>query len=106
MNGSGKLVKALAAMQVNMAKIQKEIETTVFTGEAAGGMLKIGINGKGEASDIVVSPELLKEAPDMVADVIAAAVNDAHRRKDAFSKQKLKGVAGNLLPVGFNIPGL
>ena len=107
MNASpGKLVKALATLQGNIAKIQKDIESQVFIGEAAGGMLKLGINGKGEASGVTLDPELLKESPEMLADVIAAAINDAHRRKEAFSKTKLKGVAGNLLPMGFAIPGL
>jgi DNA-binding YbaB/EbfC family protein len=102
----GKMVKTLAALQGNMAKIQKEIETGVFTGQAAGGLLKVDINGKGNASNVVISPELLKEDPEMVADVIAAAINDAHRRKEAFSKEKLKGIAGGLLPAGFAIPSL
>lgn len=102
----GKMVKTLAVLQGNMAKIQKEIETSVFEGEAAGGLLKVGINGKGEARSVAINQELLKEDPDMVADVIAAAINDAHRKKEAFSKDKLKGIAGGLLPVGFNIPGL
>jgi DNA-binding YbaB/EbfC family protein len=107
MNGSpGKMVKTLAALQANMAKIQKEIENSVFTGQAAGGLLKIDINGKGVASNVVVSPELVKEAGEMLGDIIAAAINDAHRRKEAFSKEKLKGMAGGLLPAGFSIPGL
>jgi DNA-binding YbaB/EbfC family protein len=107
MKGSpGKMVKTLAALQGNMAKIQKEIENAVFTGQAAGGLLKVDITGKGVASNVVISPDLLKEDPDMLADVIAAAINDAHRRKEAFSKDKLKGIAGGLLPAGFAIPGL
>jgi DNA-binding YbaB/EbfC family protein len=107
MTGSpGKMIKTLAALQGNMAKIQKEIETGVFTGQAAGGLLKIDINGKGVANNVTISPELLKESPEMVADVITAAINDAQRRKEAFSKEKLKGIAGGLLPAGFSIPGL
>jgi DNA-binding YbaB/EbfC family protein len=107
MKGSpGKIVKSLVALQGNMAKIQKEIEAGVFTGTAAGGLLEISINGKGVATSVTLSPELLKEAPEMVADVIAAAINDAQRKKEAVSKEKLKGIAGGLLPVGFSIPGL
>lgn len=102
----GKLVSTLASLQANMAKIQKEIENGVFTGQAAGGLLKIEINGKGEARHVTVDPQLLADAPDMLGDVIAAAINDAHRRKDAFAKDKLKGIAGGLLPAGFSIPGL
>jgi len=107
MKGSpGKLVKSIAALQGNMAKIQKEIEDAVFTGQAAGGLLQVSMNGKGVTTNVTVSPELLKEAPDMVGDVILAALNDANRRKEAFSKEKLKGMAGGLLPMGFSIPGL
>lgn len=101
-----KMVKALATLQSNVTKIQKEIESSVFTGQAAGGLLQININGKGLATNVMVNPELLKEAPDMVADVIAAAINDAHRRKEEFSKAKLQGIAGGLLPIGFSLPGL
>jgi DNA-binding YbaB/EbfC family protein len=106
-NGSpGKLVSTLASLQANMTKIQKEIENSVFTGQAAGGLLKIEINGKGEAHKVTVDPKLLVDASDMLGDVIAAAINDAQRRKDAFAKDKLKGMAGGLLPVGFSLPGL
>lgn len=102
----GKMVKTLAALQGNMARIQKDIETAVFEGEAAGGLLKVSINGKGEARGAIVHPELLKEDPEMVGDILVAAINDAQRKKEAFSKDKLKGIAGGLLPVGFSIPGL
>lgn len=102
----GKLVKTLTTLQSNMAKIQKDIEVAVFEGQAAGGLLKVSINGKGDAKSVVINPELLKESPDMVQDVIVAAINDAQRKKEAFSKEKLKGVAGGLLPMGFSIPGM
>lgn len=104
--GSGKMVKTLTALQGNVSRIQKEIESAVFVGEAGGGILKISINGKGEAGMVTINPELLKESPNMVADVITAAINDAYRKKDVFSKEKLKGVASGLLPFGFAIPGM
>lgn len=102
----GKLVKSLSILQGNMAKIQKEIESSVFEGQAAGGLLKVGINGKGEAKSVTLHPDLLKESAEMIQDVMVAAINDAQRRKEAFSKDKLKGIAGGLLPVGFSLPGM
>lgn len=105
-NSPGKMVKTLAMLQGNISKIQKDIENEIFAGQAAGGLLKISINGKGVVSTVELQAELLQETPEMVGDVIAAAINDAHRRKEAYSKEKLKDVAGGLLPMGFSIPGL
>lgn len=102
----GNIMKTLVAAQAAMAKAQKEIEVSEFEGSSGGGLVKIKINGKGEALDLIIDPAVLTEDAETVSDLVKAAFTSAANQREALSKQKLKDATGKLLPIGFNIPGL
>ena len=54
---------------------------------------------------VTIDPSLLGEDKDMLEDLVAAAVNDAVRRVEATTQEKMSGLAGGLpLPPGFKMP--
>lgn len=106
MKDAGKLTKNLIQLQMRMTTAQNEIAATEFEAKSGGGALKIKVNGKHEVLNVEVSPELLKEDTEVVADVIKAAFSNVHAQIEAKSKEKLQGLAGGLIPAGFKIPGI
>lgn len=102
----GNIMQTLMAAQAAMSKAQKEIEASQFEGTSGGGLVKLEINGKGEALKLHIDSSVMTEDAETVADLVLAAFNAAAAQKEALSKDKLKGAAGKLLPVGFKIPGL
>jgi nucleoid-associated protein EbfC len=103
--GIGNLMKQAQAMQANMQRAQAEIATMEVGGESGGGMVKVIMNGKHEVSRVVIDPGLLGDDKDMLEDLIAAAINDAVRKVERATQEKMGGLmAGMNLPPGFKMP--
>lgn len=103
--GLGNIMKQAQEMQENMQRVQQEIAANEVTGVAGAGLVKVRMNGKHEVLKITIDASLISEDRDMLEDLAAAAVNDAVRRVDIMSKEKLAGLtAGMNLPAGFKLP--
>ena len=97
-----RMMKQVQDMQANMAKAQDEIAATVVEGTAGGGMVTARLNGKQELEGITLSPDVVDpDDIEMLQDLIAAAVNDAQRKLQEITQQKMGAVTGAL-----SIPGL
>jgi len=103
--GLGDLMKQAQKMQADMQRLQEEIARTEVTGEAGGGMVRVVMTGRHDVRKVDIDDALLGEDKAMLEDLLAAAVNDANRRVEALSKDKLSGVtAGIELPGGMKLP--
>lgn len=92
-------------MQKQMKKAQDELAQTEITGESGAGLVKITMTGKHDVKRVVISPELMQEEKDILEDLIAAAVNDAVRKVESVTQEKMAGAsAGMGLPAGFKMP--
>lgn len=101
------LLKQAQQMQTNLQQAQEELERQEISGEAGGGMVKLIMNGRYDTRRVEIDPSLLAEGTDkeMLEDLITAAVNDAVRKVEAVSKEKMAGMVGGLnLPEGFKMP--
>jgi DNA-binding YbaB/EbfC family protein len=99
------LMKQAQTMQENMKQAQDAIAAMEVEGEAGGGMVKIVITGRHDVKRVTIAPTLLSEDKDMLEDLVAAAMNDAVRKVEAASQQKMAGLtAGMPLPPGFKLP--
>ena len=88
----------LKKMQKQMMDAQKQLEETVFTGTAGGGMVTVKVKGTHEVLSIEIDPDALesKEDIEMIQDSIVAALNDANRKLDSESQKLLGGFGGGL----------
>ena len=103
--GLGDLMKQAQKMQSEMERMQREIAAIEVTGEAGGGMVRIVMNGRHEVRKVSIDAELMRDEQSMLEDLIAAAANDAARRVEVMSKDKLAAVtAGINLPPGVKLP--
>ena len=75
------------------------------TGEAGGGLVRLTISGKHEVRSIEIDDSLLGEDRDMLEDILVAAFNDALRRVEAASQDKMSSMTAGLgLPAGMKLP--
>ena len=88
----------LKKMQKQMMDAQKQLEETVFTGTAGGGMVTVQVKGTHEVVSVTIDPEALesKEDIEMIQDTIVAALNDASKKIDSESQKLLGGFGGGL----------
>ena len=99
------LMKQAQAMQENMKQAQDAIAAMEVEGQAGGGMVKVVMTGRHDVKRVTIAPTLLSEDKDMLEDLVAAAMNDAVRKVEAASQQKMAGLtAGMPLPPGFKLP--
>lgn len=106
MQQMGKMVSAIAEMQKKTDAIQKELSEAVYDGDAANGLVKVQVTGKGEIKNLVLSPALFTEDAETVADLITVAHRKAFDAKEKHAKEKLGSIAAGILPLGIKLPGL
>lgn len=103
--GFGNLLKQAQKMQEDFKRAQEDLANVEITGESGGGMVKVVMTGRHDVRRVTLDPALLKEEKEMLEDLLAAAVNDANRRVEQASQDKLAGLtAGMGLPPGFKLP--
>ncbi len=99
------LMKQAQAMQDNMKKMQEQLATMEVEGQAGAGMVKVIMTCKNDVKRVSIDPSLLADDKDMLEDLVAAAFNDAVRKAEATSSEKMSGLTSGLpLPPGFKLP--
>jgi DNA-binding YbaB/EbfC family protein len=101
--GLGNIMKQAQAMQENMQKAQAELATIEVTGESGGGMVSLVMTCRHDVKKVSIEPELMGDVQDkeILEDLIAAAMNDAVRKVEKTTQEKMSGLTG-----GLNIPGM
>ena len=103
--GLAGLMKQAQQMQENMKKMQEEQATIEVEGQSGAGMVKVTMTCRHDVKRVVIDESLLKDDKDMLEDLIAAAMNDAVRRAEATTQEKMGGMtAGMGLPPGMKLP--
>lgn len=103
--GMGNLMKQAQKMQEDMKQMQEEVARAEVTGESGAGLVKVVMNGRHDVKQVSLDDSILREDKEMLEDLLAAAVNDAVRKVEAYSQEKMSSVtSGMQLPPGFNMP--
>jgi hypothetical protein len=110
MKGLGDIMKQAQAVQENMQKMQEELQNLQVQGEAGAGMIKVTMTGRHDVKKVEIDPSVLSDGlslqdKQLLEDLLAAAVNDAVRKVESASKEKM-GILGQGLnmPPGFKFP--
>jgi len=100
-----KLMKQAQEMQAQMAKAQEELKSETVEASAGGGMVTVKATGALEIVEIKIAPEAVDpDDPDLLADMVLAAVNEALRSAQGLVESKLGSAMGGLQ--GLGLPGL
>ena len=99
------LMKQAQQMQENLKKAQEEIAAMEVEGQAGAGMVKVVMTGRHDVKRVTIDPSLMGDDKDMLEDLVAAAVNDAVRRVETATQEKMGSLtSGFNLPPGMKLP--
>ena len=99
------LMKQAQAMQDSMKRAHEELAQLEVEGQSGAGLVKVTMSCKHDVKRVAIDPSLLADDKDMLEDLVAAAFNDAVRRAEQVSSEKLgKLTAGLPLPPGMKLP--
>ena len=92
-------------MQAKMQKAQEDLANLEVTGESGAGLVKITMSCNHNVRRVEIDDSLMDDDKEMVEDLVAAALNDAVRRVQETSQEKMSEVTGGMgLPPGFKMP--
>jgi DNA-binding YbaB/EbfC family protein len=94
--------KMLKQAQQAQERMQQEIAALRAEGTAGGGAVSATVDGKKNLVALVIAPDVLDDKdPQMLADLVLAAVADAARKVDGEIETRMGGFAQSLgLPPG------
>ena len=92
-----KLMEQAQQMQQQLASAQEDLATQEFEGSAGGGVVTAKVSGSGEVMSVTFAPEVIDPSdPEMMGDLVVAAVNGALRAANEAASQQLGGLTGGL----------
>ncbi|WP_028388593.1 YbaB/EbfC family nucleoid-associated protein [Legionella fairfieldensis] len=92
----GNLMKEAQKMQQKMQEAQQQLSQLIVDGESGGGMVRIRMNGRHDVTEVKINSTLMDEDVEMMEDLVAAAVNDAVRKVEKASKEKISQLTAGL----------
>ena len=102
--GIAGLMKQAQQMQDNMKKMQDSLGSIEVEGQSGAGMVKVTMTCKYDVRRIAIDPSVMDDK-EMLEDLIAAAINDAVRRGEQVTQERMAGVTAGLnLPPGMKLP--
>ena len=102
--GLGNLMKQAQQMQENMKKMQDQLASVEVEGQSGAGMVKVQMTCKYDVRRVSIDESVMDDK-EMLEDLVAAAINDAMRRVEEVTKERMAGfTAGMNLPAGMKLP--
>lgn len=101
-----RMLQEAQRMQAELAKAQEQAASEVVEASAGGGMVRVKASGAGEIVEIVIDPRAIDpDDPELLADMVRAAVNEALRSARSLLESKVSGLMpGGLGGLGFPGP--
>ena len=101
----GNLMKQAQQMQDNMKRMQEEVAKMEVTGVSGAGLVEVVMTGRHDVRSVKLDDSLMSEDKELLEDLLAAAVNDAVRKIEETSSEKMaSATAGMQLPPGMTLP--
>ena len=100
--GMNQLMQQAQQMQKKMEQAQQELARLEVVGQSGGGLVSVTMTCRHDVKRVAIDPSLVSgEDRDMLEDLVAAAVNDAVRKVETATQEKMSGFMG-----GLDIPGM
>jgi nucleoid-associated protein EbfC len=98
-----KMLAQAQQMQQQLETAKKDVEKKSVTAESGGGMVKVTMSGENLVKELKIAKEIIDpEDPEMLEDLIIAAVNKASKEAAAMIQAEMQKAAGPLA----NMPGM
>ena len=101
------MMKQVQKMQADMAKAQEALKDEEVSATAGGGMVTVKVSGDQVLKSIEIKPEAIDpDDPELLQDMVLAAVNEGMRASQELAAQKMGGLTGGMDLGGLGLPGL
>ena len=97
----GNIMKQAQAVQENLKKAQEELAMIEVVGSSGGGLVEVKMTCRHDIRKVSIDESLMRDDREVLEDLVAAAVNDAVRRVEKVSQEKMGSLTS-----GLNIPDL
>ena len=98
--GMGNLMKQAQQLQDSMKRAQTELANIEVEGQAGSGMVKVVMTCRNEVRRVSIDDSLMGDDKEMLEDLIVTALNDAARKAEATTQERM----GGLMPAGMKLP--
>jgi DNA-binding YbaB/EbfC family protein len=99
------LMKQAQQMQDNLKKAQEQLALVEVEGQSGAGLVKVIVTCRNEVKRVTIDPSLMGDDREMLEDLVTAAMNDALRRAEQTSSERMASLTSGLpLPPGFKMP--
>jgi len=100
--GMQSFMKQVQQMQLRAEKVQNELKTREFDGQAGGGAVKVKANGSYQLTSVQIDASVFKDGDaEMLQDLLLTATNDALKNAQKTTEEEMGKLTG-----GMKIPGL
>ncbi len=96
------ILKSAKELQSNFAKIQADLATRRFEGDAGGGLVRVTMDGKGSLVDVKIDPKAVEDV-ELLEDLVKAAIGAAAAKSREAMKSEL--MAARKMVVEVDNPG-
>ena len=104
------MLKQVQKVQADMARAQAELAAAEVEASAGGGMVTVRVTGSLVVKEVRIDPAAIDpDDPELLSDMVLAAVNEALREAQALAERKLGGATAGLdmgALRGLGLPGL
>ncbi len=101
------MMKQVQQMQTEMTEAQEQLKSEEVEASAGGGMVKVKVSGDMRLLSVTIDPEAIDpEDPELLQDMILAAVNEGIRAAQELASTRLGGIAGGVGGPGGGLGGL
>jgi nucleoid-associated protein EbfC len=102
-----KMLAQVQKMQQDMVAAQEQLKHETVEASAGGGMVKVKVSGDLEIQSIVIDPAAIDpDDPELLQDMVLAAVNEGLRSAQELAASKMSGLTGGLDLGGLGLPGM
>ena len=102
-----KMLQQVQKMQQDMVAAQEQLKHETVEASAGGGMVKVTVSGDLEIKSIAIDPSAIDpDDPELLQDMILAAVNEGLRSAQELAASKMSGLTGGLDLGGLGLPGM
>jgi len=99
------LMKQAQQMQENMKRLQEELASVEVEGQSGAGLVTVVMTCRHDVKRVKIDPSLLSDDKEMLEDLVAAAFNDAVRKAESTTQEKMSSITSGLpLPPGMKLP--
>jgi DNA-binding YbaB/EbfC family protein len=88
--------KKAQQVQEGAKQLQEDLEQMEIQGQSGGGLVTVVLSGNQEPRGVTVSPEAIAEGPEVLSDLVLAAMQDAYKRSTDTMRERMEELTGGL----------